>query len=353
MTLRKALPWIFLAVIVAFVGWKLRVSHFDWAGFLASCRRADFRLILLAVAVISTNYVIRGMRWAVFLRPALRGAGMAPVGVWRGGWELSPSQFVGFTGLAIFGRIGELIRPLLVARRMGLTFSSQIAVVMVERVFDLGAFGMLFAVNLLVSPGVQGLPYLHKAGYTIAGLTVVLLLFVVGVRLAGAAVARVAERAVGTVSKAAGAKVAEKILHFRDGLNVVDSVGDFLLAAGLSLLLWLVIVLSYVLVLRAFPSPVHELTVAHTIVLLGFSIAGSALPIPGGSGAWAGNVFALTQLLGVPQELAVSAGLMVWLVTSMSVIPIGLVLARVEGISLGQVARGSGEGQGIRGNDSY
>jgi uncharacterized membrane protein YbhN (UPF0104 family) len=200
---------------------------------------------------------------------------------------------------------------------------------------------MIFALNLLLSPTLRSLPYLHKAGYTIGGLTVAIAVFVAAVRLAGGAMASVSGWLVGIVSKPAGAAVAEKILSFREGLNVIDTGADFALSAVLSIALWLDIALSYWLVLKAFPAPVHDLTIAHTIVLMGFSIAGSALPIPGGSGAWAGIVFALTQLFLIPQELAWGAGMIVWLVTNMSIIPGGLIYAKIEGISLGQVARGS------------
>jgi len=332
--LKKALSWLVFALLLAFAAYKLHSSRFDWAGFAASWRTADFRLIALASFVVLTNYVFRAVRWAVFLRPAFRATGIQPV-AW---WGLIGSQLVGFTGLAIFGRIGELIRPLLVSRRTGLTFSSQIAVVAVERVFDLGAFGLIFSLNLLLNPVLRRLPYLHKAGYAIGGLTVAIGVFVAVVRLAGASVARAAETVVGVVSKPAGAAFAKKILAFRDGLNVIDSFVDFLLAACLSLATWSIIALTYLLTLKSFPAPVSDLTLGYTIVLMGFSIAGSALPIPGGSGGWAGNVFALTNLLGIPAALAAAAGLIVWLVTNLSVIPFGLLYARIEGISLRQAA---------------
>jgi uncharacterized protein (TIRG00374 family) len=335
--MKRAVPWLLLLAVVGFVAWKLHTSHFDLAGFAHSFRAADIRLIGLAILVIYSNNLLRAMRWAVFLRPALKQGGMPSVR-W---WSLVGSQFIGFTGLAIFGRIGELIRPLLVSRRTGLPFSSQIAVVTVERVFDLGAFALIFSVNLLISPQLKTLPYLNKAGYTIAALTLVLLVFVASVRLAGTLVASLAATLAGLVSKPAGATVKEKILHFRDGLNVIDSLPDFALAAALSIALWLTIAAAYVLILKAFPAPVSNLSVPEIIVLMGFSIAGSALPIPGGSGAWAGNTFALAQLFHLPAELAGSAGMMVWLVGSMAVIPAGLIFAKIEGISLTQVAKRS------------
>ena len=337
MSPKRALPWILFLAIAGFIGWKLHTSHFDWAGFARSLRAIDLRLIALAILTIYSNNLIRAMRWSVFLRPALKRQGKSRIH-W---WKLVGPSFIGFTGLAIFGRIGELIRPLLVARRTGQTFASQVAVVTVERVFDLGAFALIFSVNLLLSPQLKTLPYLHKAGYTIAALTLTLLIFVAAVRLAGALVASLTGKLVGLISKAAGATVKDKILHFRDGLNVIDNLPDFAIVTTLSIALWLTIAAAYVLVLKAFPAPVSNLSVSEIIVLMGFSIAGSVLPIPGGSGAWAGNSFALAQLFKLPAELAGSAGLMVWLVGSMAVIPAGLIFAKIEGISLSQVAKRS------------
>ena len=339
--LRYALPWLLAVAVIGFVAWKLHSSNFNWAAFDRSWRTADLRLITLAILVIYTNYIARAMRWAIFLRPVFRSAGRAPV-PW---WKLVGSQFIGFTGLAIFGRIGELIRPLLIARRTDLTFSSQIAVVTVERVFDLGAFAILFALNLLISPNLQNLPYherFHAVGYAIAGLTLLVALLILAVRLAGNAVALGLASLIGRISKSAGEATAEKVLAFRDGLNVIASLGDFILIAVISLAMWATIAVSYVLVMKAFPPPVHNLAIADTLVLMGFSVVGSIVQLPGvGGGAQVGTISALTLLFGIPGELAISAGIIVWLVTTMSVVPIGLLYAKIEGISIGQVARRS------------
>jgi glycosyltransferase 2 family protein len=149
---RRWLMWVIVLAVAGFIAWKLHGSHFDWVGFAASFRQANWKLLLLAVAITYGCYVLRAVRWSIFLRPMAQGENTR----WT---KLLGSQFIGFAGLAIFGRIGELIRPYLVSRRTGLTFSSQIAVVTVERVFDLGAFGTLFALDLLLSPSLQTLPY--------------------------------------------------------------------------------------------------------------------------------------------------------------------------------------------------
>lgn len=337
--MKKFLPWILLAALAAFLAWKLHTSHFDWAGLLRSLRSADWRLVAAAVALIWFQNLLRAARWSIFLQPAYQQTGLRPTPWYR----LIGSQFIGFTGLALFGRVGELIRPLLVSRRTGLSFSSQVAVVAVERVFDLGALAFIFSLNLLLSPGLQSLPYhglFHKVGYVIAALTVFLTVFVAGVRLAGTAVANLMARLAGLVSPKLAVSVRDKILAFRDGLNVLRGPADLAGAIVLSLLLWINVSLCYLAVVKAFPAPVSQLTVPDTIILMGFSVVGSLVQLPGvGGGAQVATISALTALFSLPSDLAVSAGIMLWLVVTMAVIPAGLVYARVEGISLRQAAR--------------
>jgi hypothetical protein len=76
------------------------------------------------------------------------------------------------------------------------------------------------------------------------------------------------------------------------------------------------------------------------LIVMGCSMAGSVIQLPGGVG---GSQLAVISILqshlfnGAPSyitpELAVSCGIMLWLVTFMSVIPAGILLARYEKIS--------------------
>jgi uncharacterized protein (TIRG00374 family) len=260
MNKRKAILWSVLILVLALLAWKLHTSNFEWTRFWQACRSADWRMLLLAVLMIYSINIFRATRWAIFLKPSL------PVGKRIHWWSLLGSQFIGFAGLAALGRVGELIRPYLVSRRTGLSFSSQVAVVAVERVFDLGAFALIFSANLLLSPQLATLPYheyFHRIGYAIFGLTLILCLFVLGVRLAGGAVARMFGGAAGKFSPSAGEAIATKIVEFRSGLNTIGSGMDFLKVSLLSLGAWLTIAFSYVVIMRAFPSPVHDLTISH------------------------------------------------------------------------------------------
>lgn len=340
MNTRKLIVWAVTLLAVGLIAWKLHSSHFDWMAFWRACRSVDWRLLLLAVFVIYTNFIFRAARWALFLKPSTPPEE-------RIAWpKLIPSQFIGFAGLAVLGRIGELIRPYLVSRRTGLSFSSQLAVVAVERIFDLAAFGILFGGNLLFSQQLNALPYhekYHLFGYAILGIIVFLSLFVAFIRFAGEAMARIFGRVAGKVSPTAGNTVAAKILEFRGGLNTVGSFGDFLAISLYSMLTWVSIALAYVIILRAFPAPVHDLTISHILLLMGFSVVGSLVQLPGiGGGSQLLTIGALTVLFRIPNELASSAGIILWAVCNMSVIPAGLLFARAEHVTLRSIAKQSG-----------
>ncbi len=121
-------------VYMQFRTWR----NFDWATFWSESRDLGrpphIYHLFHAVALIYLAYAMRALRWKIFLRPVRPQASA---------WKLISPTLVGFTGLALLGRPGELIRPYLIARRENLTFSSQLAVWAVERIFDIGAFTIL------------------------------------------------------------------------------------------------------------------------------------------------------------------------------------------------------------------
>jgi glycosyltransferase 2 family protein len=339
MTRRHAIITVIVVALLALLAWKLHTSHFDWADFFHAFRAVNWVYLLIAALIIWSNTIFRALRWAVFLKPSL------PPGRHIQWWTLIGSQFIGFAGLAAFGRIAELIRPYLVSKRTGLPFSSQVGVVAVERIFDLGAFALIFAGNLVLAPQLNSLPFherFHQVGYAIAGLTLFLCAFVFAVRIAGEATAKLFGGVTGKFSRTAGSAVAAKILEFRSGLNTIANAGDFALATLYSLILWITIAVAYVVVMRAFPPPVHDLTIAHTILLMGFSVVGSLVALPGvGGGAQALTIGALTTLFRIPAELAASAGLLLWFINTMSIILPGLICARFEQVSLSGIAHAS------------
>ena len=110
---------------------------------------------------------------------------------------------IGFTAVALIGRVADPVRPYLVAKKTGLPISSQIAVYIVERLSDAGAMALIFSAIILLSPpGALVHPEIvRKAGYWGLAATLAGALFLVAIRFAGGVLASIFERALGVVSQ--------------------------------------------------------------------------------------------------------------------------------------------------------
>lgn len=328
-----------LAIVVLLLFARSRI-HFDWAVFGHQLRQANAGKFAIGIGLIYGAYVLRAFRWAVFLRPVKRVSPLSLIG----------SQVIGFTGVALFGRLADLVRPYLVARRVNLPIGSQVAVYTVERMFDLGSMALIFSTVLLLSPERTTLPHHELLGRTaIGGLlaTVALAVFAGFIRFSGNGLAMVVERVLGPLSPKLGASVGSKIRAFREGLNTLSSFGDFAVAFSLSLLMWGMITGAYLETLHAFTaSPeLSSMTFARCLVLMAASLGASVVQLPvigwfTSIGIMAGT---MNTFFGVAPEPALGAGAMLLVVTFMSIIPVGLIWARFEHVSLKRVAAESGE----------
>lgn len=318
--------------------------HFNWGIFVQQLKLADWSLIGLGVALIFLGYVVRSVRWVVFLKPACK------IPVFSRNWfGVLGAQVIGYTGVALLGRPADLVRPYLVARRVKLPLSSQLAVYVVERMFDLGAMALIFSTALYFAPDRATLPHpellRHIALIGLAG-TAVLALLATAIRLSGEAVASISEKTLGKLSKSLGRSVAEKISAFRDGLDMLGSGRDVVSALLLSLLMWGMITLTYLESIRAFVDspPLHNITLARCLVLMAAGMASSTitLPIVGWFTQIGFLAATMVWLFGAAKEPALGCAAVILIVTFLCVIPVGLIWARVDQVSLRKLSEESG-----------
>src|SRR6267143_3195553 len=163
---RSLVTGIAVAVLVALIYLQFRTwKNFDWQLFLSQTHNVSKYHILHGIALIYIAYVLRAVRWKIFLQPVRPDASIL---------QLVAPTMIGFTGLALLGRQGELIRPYLIARRENLTFSSQLAVWAVERIFDIGAFTILLVLAAFFATAPKRLAYhrsFQEAGLIFLGLS--------------------------------------------------------------------------------------------------------------------------------------------------------------------------------------
>lgn len=392
------------AVVVAVLASLIyfQVQHwrsFDWARFRAASHVHPLH-IAAAVALVYLTYVLRAVRWKVFLEPIRRS---------RTSRLIAPT-FIGFTGLALLGRPGEFIRPYLIARKEQVSVPSQIGVWTVERIFDIGAFTVLMTLDVFFSHSIRANPYLGKfriAALALSALVAFMALAAVMIRARGDRVARLLHRLFAPLSLKLAHHAEEKVRSFGSGLNTIAGGKSFLQLVAISLLIWFVIALSYREVAHSYPPEppagiasgpsvdvdtallaglpalagqelapdtveqlknglkprgysireyrgsywlvqrgsrikkvgdrphLSDMDVPHVLLLMGFSMVGSVVQLPAvGGGSQLAVISALQVVYGIPPELAVSCGMLLWLVTFMSCIPMGLLLAHREHLSL-------------------
>jgi hypothetical protein len=244
--------------------------------------------------------------------------------------------------VALIGRVADPVRPYLVAKKTQLPLSSQIAVYVVERMFDFGSMALIFSLVLLTThealPHPELLMKVAKGGLL---ATLALAAFTIGVRLAGGAVASFMEKSLGILSSKLGAAVGEKIRTFRVGLDTMRSWADFGGATLLSLGMWIVITLAYLETARAFvASPqLAAMTLSNCMLLMATSMAASAfqLPILGWFTQIGLIAAAMSGFFSVLPEPATACSATLLLVTFLSIIPVGLVWAQFEHVSLRKI----------------
>jgi hypothetical protein len=327
---RKGLAVLAIGILLAIVIVANRGRiHFDWSVFWQQVKHIGWAHIAAGVALIYVTYWLRSARWAVFLSAQKRVSAFA----------LVAPQFIGFTAVALFGRIADVLRPALVARRIGLPASTQFAVYTVERMFDLGAAAAIFSGALLFVP--RDLPHHEifvRTGLVSLAGTAIIAIFSIVLRITGGAVAGLVRRMLGGLSRPVADAVAEKIQGFREGLNTISSAKDFLVTALISLAMWALIGCAYVQTLHAFVDTpeLANVSFSRAMLLMAASIGGSLLqlPIVGWFTQIAVTAAAMHEFYSAPVEAATACGAMLLAVTFLSIIPAGLICARLGGVSL-------------------
>jgi len=328
---------LILAVLV-----YLQYRHwrtFDWATFWSQTHRIKKIHVLHGIALIYLAYGLRALRWKIFLKPVRPKTTVAQL--------ISPT-LVGFAGLALLGRAGEFIRPYLIARRTELSFSSQLAVWAVERIFDGGAFAVLMALAIFLPSALPSIPHpeyyvkFREAGFVLIAIVVVTTLSAILIGRNEEAAGLFVEGICQHFPRNLGARLAQKVREFGAGLNTIHGPLSLLWLALVSVGMWYTIALAYQEVTHAYGMDALEIPVSQLLILIFASMVGSLLQLPAvGGGSQMATIAILSSVFDVPPELAASCGILLWLVTFASVVPTGLVLAHHERLSLRKLSQES------------
>jgi len=303
-------------------------QFFDLRRVAATLTRADPSLMAAAAVVFLTTYALRGWRWKLLLSPM----GAYPYGVVR------DILLVGFMGNWLLpARGGELARTLILWRVTGANWRGVLATVAVERLFDaLTIIGILSALSQLFPVP----PLARQVGwFTSVGMLVTL---VVALWLAFHPRSFFAafKGALFFVPPGPRQRVLAFFRSFVEGFGALKRPALLLPVAGISVVVWLMEVVVYLLVMRAFSVPLPAWAAGVTLVVTNLSIA--APSAPGALGVFEAGCSGTLMALGVHKDLALSYAIGVHLLFFVCIVGVGLLVMWRLGLTLGDLTRTDG-----------
>jgi glycosyltransferase 2 family protein len=342
--LRKYRRYLVLLAAILALGYFLyrfrdaiTLEGFRWQMVAASIREARISLLVLALTAIYVCYALRSLRWIRFCR-------------WLGKvkfWDVFNATLMGFACTFLLGRVGEPVRPVLIARKSGLPMPGMFGVYVLERVFDMAAAASLAVLALLSFErrGIAGaandllLRVARSAGALLLAGLIGAIVFLIYFRYHGAG--WLAEKLKHPKwRKGWREKIAVLLEGFSDGLRGVRTWSDLGVLAGYTALHWLLVAFVYFWVAHAFGGELAAMSLAGASLVLAFTLVGSAAQLPGiGGGSQLATFLVLTLIFGVEKEPAAIAAIVLWLITFAGCCLAGVPLLFREGWSMGELRR--------------
>ena len=314
---------------IALLAWFLRDANF--AAVWMHLREAQLGLIAVAIGCVGASLWVRAVRWQYLLDP------------------IGPTRFrtvfrtgvIGFAALAVLpARVGDLLRPYLLARRDGLPVSAAIATIVMERVLDLIAVLTLMAVYVWgfadTTAWPQGLLRPIEISAAVGGLVSISLMGVMWV------LATHPERIGAFVTTAArvlphrwAVGLGGFASSFSSGFAIAKAPRDLAIALFLSFPLWLVIAAETWAVTVA----LHiGMPFVGTFLLQAMLVVGVAVPTPGGVGSFhEAYRVGVTTFFNASNNQAVAAAILVHIISFVPTVLLGVLFMAQDGLSFGRL----------------
>jgi len=274
----------------------------DWArvgAILMTARPLWVAGVMLASLL---GVYVRAQRWRVLLRPL----GVVPL------YPALSATAIGFGASAVLPfRIGELVRPALLGRRIGVGVSAALSSVVLERLFDMLLVIACFLIVALVYPLP---PALRDSAIVLGVLALVGLAVLYVVQRRRVATETFVERLLARLPSSFAAPLGPLVRSFLGGLGGLADRSTVVLVLAYSIYLWVLIQLTFLFGFLALDVrvPLVAASLATVVIVAGFVFLPQA---PGFIGTWQAGCVVALGLFGVPRDEAVGYSLLTWIIS--------------------------------------
>jgi glycosyltransferase 2 family protein len=327
-----------IAVSAVAVWFSMRGVRFPevWAALTGGNVWLRWLILVAVMALTLGSFWVRALRW----RSLLSGGGAMPLG------SLFSATMIGFmTNNLLPFRLGEFIRPWVLARRERCSASMALATIVVERVVDMLALLAILGITLFVHPiraGSKAAEIMRAGATSLIVLTLALTALLIALeRMPG-----LSRRLIHGLGERLPAghrdRVVRALDHFLEGLGLFRDLPRLLWVSLLSLILFSCFGVALQLSLIAFGIQLPWYAGFLLLVITAFAIMAPAAP--GYIGTMNVACVAGLALFGVKDDAGViSFSWFYWIAQWLPVTAVGLVYAQREGLSLRSLNR-VGEG---------
>lgn len=352
---KSKIPTIALGLIISGVCLYFVLRGVEWGEVWRHLTEVNLPLFMLAMLLMLAAYFLMSWRWQRLLEPlevppiagAIVGAGDGEkVAVGEVGLvNLYGKTLTGYFFNAFFpARAGDIVRAYLLAKRTGLRKTTVLATIVIEKAFDGIALLLMLLFSLALLPSVIANP-------ASIGVSPDLLAWASGLAMVAAIVGLVLfylysdrfARVVGSVSLKLPLPERLKrlpvrlIKTFAEGMHIFRNPRPLASAGVISLLVWLVVALMFLVGLLSFKTPFpSELTgVVGLFFMTALVNLGLLIPaLPGNVGTYEALVVAGMAFFRVDKELAVAFALIFHVGQIVTTLSVGVVAFWMQNLSL-------------------
>ncbi len=331
----------------------------DPADLIASIRSASVGWLLFALVPIALSFIARIYRWGYIVRAVEPNASFRSM--------FSATQIAFMVNFTVGMRSGEFVRPLVLSRLTGLSFSKAFATNMLDRIADLiglivtlivTMFAFQNAGDLVLPANTVGNPeaYTLPGGFitSFAKGTIAFMAALMGglvlLYVKQEFMIKVTRRCIGLVSDRLAQWVCGLLQQFAEGLHVFRSGADMAKTIFFSLITWGCFLWAGVCFFKAFGISCPWYTVFVMQSLLAFFV--SAPAVPGMLGQFHFPiVLTLVVVAGVPPDTAVATAIVAHLGNLLPLILTGVACLFLEKMSIVSLTRESLEAKDTAGDE--
>jgi glycosyltransferase 2 family protein len=281
-------------------------------------KNVKFWWVLTAFPLLILSHYVRAWRWQLLLVPVKNRVERR---------NAFSSLLIGYMTNNIVPRVGEIVRPYILARLESISKASTFGSVFIERMIDLISLllgiGLLFV--LFQKTLMDQFPWWRSfsiLALTITGVFIIGISLLIYKRYFMLRIAKIFLFPFSDRVKERG----EEIFHsFVDGMMIIRQRDNIVSIIALTVVMWMLYMLTAYLPLLAFDledSPINLLTGFVLTMVTSLSVI---IPTPGGTGSYhTFTVEMLTRLYGIQREVALGYATLTHAVGYFSVIFVGL-----------------------------